>query len=193
MGELTGMLKFSGKVGDTVGYQSNGRNLVRKAPRRAGEPKSEAQKRQRERWRELAAIAKTAGVWQKSHISGLKISAYSNVIKHNAAYLSSDEADMTAVSLPCSYFDKALSVSDLSLSGRKLSATISSLGACDEAFLLVYEPKTHIAVSEIVKEPGSLTLDIAAPIASGDKVYLYVQGGKGHELTESTASEVISA
>lgn len=186
MGELTGMIKFSGRVGDTVGYRSNGRDLVRKAPKKqGGEPKSEAQKRQRDRWRDVSALAKAANDWQKSHITGLKISAYNNVIKYNASYLSAVDADAGTMSLPSTYFDNVVSVSDLSLTGHKLTATIGELGECAEIIAIAFDPKSKATTSKIIKEPGIITLDIPAPLGTGDKVYLFVQGaGADGALTE---------
>ncbi len=187
MGELTGMVKFKGKVGDMVGYRFNGRNMVRKAKGKNSNNPSPAQERQQARFKELVPVAKAVNDWDKRYLSAsLKMSAYNNFLKCNAAYLKLEDSEIEHIVFPQSYrFEDSLQASDLSLSGKTLTFTVSAFpDTITEALTVVYVPAKDSnsssgdrAFAKVLKETGSQTVKIPLPIESGNDVFVFVQGG----------------
>jgi hypothetical protein len=187
MGELTGMVKFKGKVGDIVGYRFNGRNMVRKAKGKNSNNSSPAQERQQARFKELVPVAKAVNDWDKRYLSAsLKMSAYNNFLKCNAAYLKLEDSEIENIVFPQSYsFEDSLQASDLSLSGKTLTFTVSAFpDTITEALTVVYVPAKNSnsgdrAFSMLIKTAGVQTFKIPLPLGSGDDVFVFVQGGNG--------------
>lgn len=188
MAQQMGIIRYSGRIGNVVGYVVKGQQLVRKAPEGNGKTKSEAQTRQRARFGELTQLAKAANVWQKPFLAqSLKISAYNNIIAYNRDYLHLDDADPSALALPHTFAHISAEVSALALDGRKLSYTLK----IDEgAKALVVVLAQGQAYSEVVADSGEKFVEIPADLKTGDKVYVMVQPGNKTGLAPSTITSI---
>lgn len=188
MAQQMGIIRYSGRIGNVVGYVVKGQQLVRKAPEGNGKTKSEAQTRQRARFGELTQLAKAANVWQKPFFAqSLKISAYNNIIAYNRDYLHLDDTDPSALALPHTFAHVSAEVSALALDGRKLSYTLNIEDGAQALVVVIVQGK---AFGEVVEEGGEKSLEIPADLKKGEKVYVLVQAGKGAELAPSAVSSV---
>ena len=189
MAQQMGIIRYSGKVGNVVGYVVNGRQMVRKAPESTGKAKSAEQIRQRERFSELTQLAKAANLWQKAYAKQLnyKASAYNNIVAYNRDYLHKDAADTTALKLPHTFAAVSASLSDVAMTGRKLTMTLT---LADNAQALAVVIAQGRAYSVIYDAGGAKELDIPLELKQGDTVAVLLQAGDATGLAPNTTYSV---
>jgi len=192
MATQVGIIRYSGRIGNVVGYVVNGRQMVRSAPQ-AHNSKSPEQERQRARFSELTQLAKSCNEWQKRYAKSLnyKASAYNNIVAYNRDYLRKESADPESLRLPHTYATISATLSDVTLTGRKLSATLSEL---DEGVsVLVVVLVGGKAYGVVYDKGGAKELDIPADINTGDTIHIITQAGDSAELAPSVVQSVTAA
>ena len=189
MAQQMGIIRYSGKVGNVVGYVVNGRQMVRKAPESTGKAKSAEQIRQRERFSELTQLAKAANLWQKAYAQKLnyKASAHNNIVAYNRDYLHLEAADPTALRLPHTFANVTASLADVALTGRKLTMTLT---LADNAQALAVVIAQGRAYSVIYDAGGAKELDIPLELKQGDTVAVLLQAGDATGLAPNTTYSV---
>jgi len=189
MATQVGIIRYSGRIGNVVGYVVNGRQMVRSAPQ-AHNSKSPEQERQRARFSELTQLAKSANEWQKRYSKALnyKASAYNNIVAYNRDYLHKESAEPASLRLPHTYATISATLTDVTLTGRKLSATLSELSEGVSVCVVVLVGGK--AISHIYTEGGAIALDIPADIKTGDIVHVMSQAGDASGLAPSVVQSV---
>ena len=189
MAQQMGIIRYSGKVGNVVGYVVNGRQMVRKAPESTGKAKSAEQIRQRERFSEVTQLAKSANLWQKAYAQKLnyKASAYNNIVAYNRDYLHKDAADPTALKLPHTFASISASLSDVAMTGRKLTMTLTLADNAQALAVVIAQGKAY---SVIYDAGGAKELDIPADFKTGDTVVVLLQAGNATGLAPHTTYSV---
>jgi len=192
MATQVGIIRYSGRIGNVVGYVVNGRQMVRSAPQ-AHTSKSAEQERQRARFAELTQLAKSANDWQKRYAKSLnyKASAYNNIVAYNRDYLHKDSAEPESLRLPHTYATISATLSDVTLTGRKLSATLSELAEGVSVLVVVLVGGKAYGVT--YDKGGAKELEIPADIKTGDIVHVMSQAGDGSGLAPSTVVSVTAA
>ncbi len=192
MATQVGIIRYSGRIGNVVGYVVNGRQMVRSAPQ-AHNSKSPEQERQRARFAELTQLAKSANDWQKRYSKALayKASAYNNIVSYNRDYLHKESAEPASLRLPHTFAIISATLSELTLTGRKLSATLSEL--TDGVSVCVIVLVGNKAISHIYTQGGAIALDIPADIKTGDIVHVMTQAGDASGLAPSVIKSVTAA
>ena len=188
MAQQMGIIRYSGRIGNVVGYVVKGQQLVRKAPEGSGKTKSEAQTRQRARFGELTQLAKAAHEWQKPFLAqSLKISAYNNIIAYNRDYLRKESAEPSSLSLPSTFAKIDASASSIALSGHTLTFTLALPDGASVLVVVIVQGK---AFGFVYDSAGEKALDIPSELESGEKVYLLLQAGNKTGLAPSTITSV---
>ena len=192
MATQVGIIRYSGRIGNVVGYVVNGRQMVRSAPQ-SNSSKSDEQVRQRARFAEVTQLAKSANEFQRHYAKALnyKASAYNNIVAYNRDYLHKDSAEPASLRLPHTYATISATLSDVTLTGRKLSATLSELA--EGVSVLVVVLVGGKAYGVVYDKGGSKELEIPADINAGDTIHVLTQAGDSAGLAPSSVQSVTAA
>jgi len=112
-------------------------------------------------------------------------------VAYNRDYLRKESADPESLRLPHTYATISATLSDVTLTGRKLSATLSELTEGVSVLVVVLVGGKAYGVT--YDKGGSKELEIPADIKTGDTIHVLTQAGDSAGLAPSVIQSVTAA